>query len=77
VKWWFRDVSGFGSLRVQAIKMGNVEMCKTLVENRDGRTDRQEGHVRAGRSPLEVARAQNPGSEGNVLDKQLARILAQ
>jgi hypothetical protein len=38
-------------------------------------TDKIEGqsHVRA----VEVARAQNPGSEGNVLDKQLARILAQ
>ena len=56
-----------------AAKMGNVEMCKTLVEL-GAQTDKKDMF---GRSPLEVARAQNPGSEGNVLDKQLAGILAQ
>ena len=56
-----------------AAKMGNVEMCKTLVEM-GAQTDKKDMF---GRSPLEVARAQNPDSEGNVLDKQLARILAQ
>ena len=56
-----------------AAKMGNVEMCRTLVEL-GAKTDTQDVF---GRSPLEVARAQNPGSEGNVLDTQLAGILGQ
>ena len=61
------------TLRNHAAKMGNVEMCKTLVEL-GTRADKKD---RFGRTPLEVARAQFPGSEGNVLDKQLVAILEE
>ena len=51
-----------------AARMGNVEMCKTLVELR-AETDTRRMF---GRSPLDLARAQNPGSEGNVLEPRPA-----
>ena len=47
MKWWFRDVSGFGSLRVQAIVSVPSILSITLVSE-GGKPPRREHAVAAG-----------------------------